>query len=130
MLQNILVATCKILLFTVQTDWFFENVSRVATDSFSRIILSHNNDEINRRNEKIFLRIPGEQKTSYIIEKATICRIDKSDAREEGAIIRISYIIYSLSSIFRFINFFLQHYLILETGLKFSNSDSAASNKL
>ena len=106
MLQNILVATCKILLFTVQTDWFFENVSRVATDSFSRIILSHNNDEINRRNEKIFLRIPGEQKTSYIIEKATICRIDKSDAREEGAIIRISYIIYSLSSILDLLTFF------------------------
>ena len=69
---------------------FFEDVSHAATDLVSRIILSPNNDEVNRTNENILLKIPGEQVTSFSIDKATLCGIDKSDTREEEATSRYS----------------------------------------
>lgn len=72
------------------TNWFFEDVSHVDNDLLSRIILSPQNDEVNKMNESILSRIPGELFVSYSIDKATLNGIDKSDAREEEATLRYS----------------------------------------
>lgn len=70
------------------TEWFFEDVSDIENDLVSRIILSPHNAAVNRINEKILCRIPGEEVLSYSIDKATLSGIDKSDAREEEATLR------------------------------------------
>ncbi|KAG8174785.1 hypothetical protein JTE90_013185 [Oedothorax gibbosus] len=69
---------------------FFEDVEDISNDLINRIILSPQNDEVNRMNENILSKIPGEQKISYSIDKATLSGIDKSDAREEEATLRYS----------------------------------------
>lgn len=68
--------------------WFFEDVEDLSKDLINRIILSPQNDEVNRMNEKILSKIPGDEKVSYSIDKATLSGIDKSDAREEEATLR------------------------------------------
>ena len=76
------------LACTNLTDWFFEDVTDVTKDLLRRIILSPQNDEVNRMNEQILSRITGEEVISYSIDKATLNGIDRSDTREEEATLR------------------------------------------
>ena len=76
------------LACTNLTDWFFEDVTDVTNDLLRRIILSPQNDEVNRMNEQILSRITGKEVISYSIDKATLNGIDRSDTREEEATLR------------------------------------------
>ncbi|XP_042895824.2 ATP-dependent DNA helicase PIF1-like [Parasteatoda tepidariorum] len=70
--------------------WFFEKIDCLNTNFINHIILSPQNDEVNKVNENILSRVPGEEVISYSIDKATLYGVDKSDGREEEATLRYS----------------------------------------